>query len=70
MKTAIYANIKDEEKYQKYIDWNFIDIKNAIEKSSSKYSKEAINLMEEATALIISARDLFENQCWRIKTDI
>lgn len=70
LKTAIYANIKDKEKYQKYIDWNFVDIKNAIEKSSSKYSKEAINLMEEATALIISARDLFENQCWRIKTDI
>lgn len=71
LKNTIYAPVSDQEKYQKYIDWNFVDIKNAIEDlQPSKFPEELKNAMKEATALIISARDLFENQSWRIKTDI
>lgn len=62
-------NIKD---YTGYVDWNFVDMKKALDRlenstirSSSILTREQIKRMNRITAVIISIRDLFENQAWR-----
>lgn len=60
---SIFSNIDNKNRYGNYIDWNFADIKKAIEESEKK-SMTMTNTLLEITAIMISGRDIFENQNW------
>lgn len=61
---SIFSNMDDKNRYDNYIDWNFVDIKKAIEELE-KRPMIMINTLLEITAIMISGRDIFENQNWK-----
>ncbi|WP_455665225.1 FRG domain-containing protein [Phocaeicola sp.] len=67
LKRKIYSDENAEKKYDQYIDWNFVDIKNVIDGlDNSKLHYRAKEKLQKLTTLLIAGRDLFENQSRRL----